>query len=272
MRSVERTIAIVLILFALNTWASCGYAQEIRIGGTGAGLATIKLLANAYVKNHPGIAIKIAPSLGSSGGIKAVAAGAVQLAVSSRELTGAERKQGLVAVEFGRSPFVFAVSTDNKIDDITLQQVADIYAGKSMQWPDGSRIRLVLRPANEADSTMARSMSPEMAHAVRLAEERPGMLYAVTDQDAQKSIEEIPGAFGVTSLAQIMAEQRQLKALSLNGVRPTPQNLANGSYPHAKVMFLVTGPRTTVAAQRFAEFVQSPAGRDILGRTGYWVR
>ncbi len=272
MRSVERTVAIVLILFAVNAWASSGYAQEVRIGGTGAGLASMKLLANAYVKIHPGSAIKILPSLGSSGGIKAVAAGAIQLAVSSRELTDAERKQGLAAVEFGRTPFVFAVSTDNKVDDITLQQLADIYSGKTMQWPDGSRIRLVLRPASDADSTMARSMSPEMAHAMRLAEERPGMLYAVTDQDAQKSIEEIPGAFGVTSLAQIMAEQRQLKALALNGVRPTPQNLANGSYPYVRVMFLVTSPKTTVAAQRFAEFVQSPEGREILGRTGYWMR
>lgn len=272
MRSVERTIAIVLILFVFNAWASSGYAQEIKIGGTGAGLATMKLLANAYVRIHPGTAVKILPSLGSSGGIKAVADGAIQLAVSSRDLTDTERKQGLAAVEFGRTPFVFAVSTDNKVDSITLQELADIYASKREQWPDGSRIRLVLRPANEADSAMARRMSPEMAHAMRLAEERPGMLYAVTDQDAQKSIEEIPGAFGVTSLAQIMAEQRQLKALSLNGVRPTPQNLANGSYPYAKVMFLVTSPKTTVAAQRFAEFVQSPAGRDLLGRIGYWVR
>lgn len=272
MRRVERTIAIVLILVAVNAWASCGYAQEIRIGGTGAGLPTMKLLANAYVRIHPGAAVKVVPSLGSSGGIKAVAAGAIQLAVSSRELTDAERQQGLAAVEFGRTPFVFAVSTDNKVEDLTLPQLADIYSGKTAQWPDGSRVRLVLRPASDADSTMVKSMSPEMAHAKELAEKRPGMLYAITDQDAQKSIEEIPGALGATSLAQIMAEQRQLKALSLNGVRPTPQNLANGSYPYAKVMFLVTSAKTTVAAQHFAAFVQSPAGRDILGRTGYWVR
>lgn len=272
MKRVAQTISIALILLTTSVWPSRGHAQEIKIGGTGTGLATMALLADAYLKTHSDSVINVLPSLGSSGGIKAMAGGAIQLAVSSRELTDAERKQALLAVEFGRTPFVFAVSVKNKMEGVTLPQLVDIYSGKTGQWPDGTKIRIVLRPVGDADSEMIRSMSAEMMRAKKEAESRPGMLFAVTDQDTQNSIERIPGAFGGTSLGQIMAEQRQLKALTLNGVQPSPQNIAQGRYPYVKVMFLVTGPKTSPAAQGFADFVRSPAGREILGRTGYWVR
>jgi phosphate transport system substrate-binding protein len=272
MRRIARTVSIAFILFAAGVCPPCAHAEALKIGGTGAGLTTMSLLADAYVKTHADIAISVLPSLGSSGGIKAVAAGAIQLAVSSRDLTEAERKQGLVAVEYGRTPFVFAVSVKNKVEAITLQQLADIYSGKTVQWPDGVKIRIVLRPPSDADSEMVRSMSPELEKAKKQAESRPGMLFAVIDQDTQENIERIPGALGATSLGQIMAEQRQIKALTLDGVRPSPQNLANGSYAYAKIMFLVTSSKTPAAALRFAEFVRSAAGREILGRSGYWVR
>lgn len=259
-------------MFAGGVCLPCARAEEVKIGGTGAGLATMNLLADAYVKTHPDIRIDVLPSLGSSGGIKAVAAGVLQLAVSSRDLTDAERQQGLTAVEYGRTPFVFAVSLKNKASGLTLPQLVDIYSGKTVQWPDGVKIRLVLRPIQDADSEMMRNMSPAMEKAKKQAESRPGMLFAITDQETQDSIERIPGALGATSLGQIIAERRRLKALTLDGVQPTPPHLANGSYRYAKIMFLVMSPKTTPAAQRIAEFARSPAGREILRWTGYWVR
>lgn len=272
MTRIARVIPFGFIVIAAVACLSHARADEIKIGGTGAGLATMRLLADAFVKTHSDTRIDILPSLGSSGGIKAVAAGVIQLAVSSRDLTDAERQQDLIAVEYGRTPFVFAVSVKNRTSGLTLPQLADIYSGRTVQWPDGVRIRLVLRPIHDADSEMIGSMSLAMAEAKKQAESRPGMLFAVTDQDTQDNIEKIPGALGGTSLGQIVAEQRQIKALALDGIQPSPQNLANGSYRYAKVMFLVTSPKTPPAAQRFVDFARSPAGREILQRTGYWVR
>jgi phosphate transport system substrate-binding protein len=272
MERIVRVLSCGFIALAVVAGSSQAHAEEIKVGGTGAGLGIMRLLADAFVKTDPDVSVTVLPSLGSSGGIKALAAGAIQLSVSSRDLKDAERQQGLTAVEFGRTPFVFAVSAENETSGITMSQLVDIYSGKTTRWPDGTRIRLVLRPVSEADSAMIRNMSPEMAQAKKQAQERPGMLFAITDQDNQDDIENIAGAIGGTSLGQIVAERRKLKALVLDGVQPTPQNLADGSYPHAKILFLVTGQKTPPAAHRFAEFVQSPAGREILGRTGYWVR
>jgi len=243
--------------------------QEIKIGGTGGALGTMKALADAYRESHPEAQITVLPSLGSTGGVKAVLAGAIQVAVSSRPLKPEEVSQGASGLELGRTPFVFAVSTKTKVDAITIGDLVDIYSGRAQSWPDGVRIRVVLRPVGDSDSEMVRGISPEVRQAKMQAEKRLGMLFAVTDQESADSVEKIPGAFGSSTLAQILTEKRAMKALRLNGVEPSPATLADGSYPYFKPLFIVTGPKTPAAAEALVAFVQSADGRRILARSGY---
>lgn len=247
-------------------------AEDIRIGGTGGALATMQQLADAYIKTRPGIQIIVLPSLGSGGGIKAALAGSVQIAVSARPLKAEESRAGATQVEYGRTPFVFATAVKNRITGLTLQQLVDIYAGKTENWPDGTRIRLVLRPVGDSDSDMVKSMSAAMREAKARAEQRKGMAFAVTDQDAADSLEKIPGALGPTTLGQILSEKRGLKALRLDDVEPSPQSIADGRYLYYKTLFMVTTPKTSPAARQFITFVQSAPGREILVRTGHWVK
>ena len=265
--ALRMAVYVTCCLAAANT-----QAEDIRIGGTGGALATMQQLADAYIKTRPGIRITVLPSLGSSGGIKAVFAGSIQIAVTSRPLKAAEIKAGVAEAEYGRTPFVFATAVKNRITGLTLQQLVDIYAGKTENWPDGTRIRLVLRPVGDSDSDMVKGMSAAMREAKVKAEQRKGMAFAVTDQDAADSLEKIPGALGPTTLAQILSEKRGLKALRLDDIEPSPQSIADGRYRYYKTLFMVTTPKTSPAARQFITFVQSPPGREILVRTGHWVK
>ena len=246
-------------------------AEELRIGGTGAALGTMRLLADEFTAANPDIHITTVPSLGSSGGIKAATAGAIDLAVTSRPMNESERKPGTVEVEYARTPFVFAVSAKSRVASITSAELADIYAGTKLAWPDGSRIRLVLRPSSDYDSELVRSISPEVAQGLRKAEERPGVQFSVSDQDAADDLERIPGAIGPSSLALIISEKRRLKVLKLDGREPTVANAASGAYRYHKQLFFVTGTRRPEAVERFVAFVQSPAGRRILASNGQWI-
>lgn len=250
---------------------ACARAQGIKIGGTGGALATMQMLADAYRKVDPAAEITVLPSLGSGGGIKAVLAGAIQIAVSSRPLNTDETRWGASAFEYGRTPFVFAVPLKTKVDTITIKDLVEVYSGTRERWPDGARIRLVLRPVGDSDSDMVKSISPEVRQAKILAEKRPGMLFAVTDQESADNIEKISGAFGSSTLAQIITERRALKPLRFNGVEPGPKTLADGSYPFYKPLYVVTSPKTPAVAQQFVAFVRSAPGREILAQTGYWV-
>src|SRR5687767_3132598 len=90
-------------------------AAEIKIGGTGNALGTMRELAHAYSKLHPGTKVIVLPSLGSGGGIKAATNGAIDIAVSSRPLKDDERQPDVVETEYARTPFVFAVSAKSAV-------------------------------------------------------------------------------------------------------------------------------------------------------------
>lgn len=247
-------------------------AQEIRIGGTGAALGTMQVLAQAHAKTAPEARLTVLPSMGSGGGIKALLAGAIQIGVSSRPLTEAETKAGAVAIEYGRTPLVFATALNNKVTGITTQNLVDFYSGKVEEWPNGVKLRLVLRPIGDSDSEAIKNISPAMRDAKTAAEQRKGMVFTVTDQDTASSLETTAGALGPSTLALILSEKRALKALAIDGVVPSGPALANGSYPLYKQMLLVTGPKSGADALAFVAFVRSPAGKDILQQTGYWVK
>jgi phosphate transport system substrate-binding protein len=246
-------------------------AEEIRIGGSGAGLGTIQLLADAFARQTPDFRATVVPNLGSSGGIKAVAADAIDLAGTSRPMKADERAPGITEIEYGRTPFVFAVSARSKVTAITVRELAEIYAGNMASWPDGSVIRIVLRPPTDIDSDIVKNMSPELGQALSIAQRRRGVAFSVTDQDAANDIERISGAIGPSSLALIISEKRALRPLKLDGVDPTPGNVASGAYRYYKRMFLVVAAKPPAAAQRFIAFIQSPAGRKILDQTGHGI-
>lgn len=265
-------VFLTVLLFASGRGlCAAGAAKGIRIGGTGSDLATMKLLGQAFQKEYPDIAITVYPSLGSTGGIKALLGGDLDIAVSSLELTAAQQSQGLVAVKYGRTPFVFVTHDKNRISQITLKQAIDIFNGEAMIWPDETPIRLILRPKGETSTLILQAMSEEMHRAVQKSYTRSGLNMAITDQENADLIERLPGSFGASSLCLIIAEKRVLNVLSLNGIKPSVGTLANKTYPYFRELYLITGPRSLPAVRQFVDFVLSPSGQSVLTKTGHLV-
>ena len=265
-------IAILIGLAAtMNLVPPAATGEEIRIGGTGNALGAMRLLGDAFGKQNPDMKVTVLPSVGTSGAIKAVPKGALDIGLSARPLTEEERKPGAIAFEYARTPLVFVVSTRSQVKALSLDQIADIYSGKMASWPDGSPTRPVLRQAGDDNTQQLRRISPAFDKALSAAEQRPGIPFATTDQEAADKAESIPGALGVTTLSLITSESRALRALAVNGVEATARNGASGEYPHIKKFFLITQPDPSAKVKRFIAFMQSPAGREILIRAGNWV-
>jgi ABC-type phosphate transport system substrate-binding protein len=84
--AVLLTVALQLPVTASGVPAA-DYQGTLRIGGTGAAVSTITQVAAAFQKQYPAVRFVFPPSLGSSGGIKAVIAGALDVGLNSRPLT-----------------------------------------------------------------------------------------------------------------------------------------------------------------------------------------
>jgi phosphate transport system substrate-binding protein len=94
------------------------------------------------------------------------------------------------------------------------------------------------------------------------------MLMAATNQECDEILARTPGSVGPSSLTQIVTEDKPLTPLTWNGVAPTVPNLASGTYPLAKTLFLVVRASPPPAVRRFVAFLGSPEARTILEATG----
>jgi phosphate transport system substrate-binding protein len=246
--------------------------EVVRIGGAGSALGGMRLLAKGFEMSHPGVKIQVFSSLGSSGGIKALLAGSLDLAVSGRQLKPAEQKAGATSREYARTPFVFAANKSvTSKSDFSTKDLEKMYSGQMLKWPDGSQIRLVLRPDTDTDTLIIKAISPALAEAAATASKRPGMIYAVTDQDCDEAVMKTVGAVGPSTLTEIITEKRAVHVFSFNGVKPSVKALADGKYPLVKPHFIVTTAQTPAAARDFLRFVESAKGRALLAKVGNLV-
>lgn len=267
------TFGALLAATLLPPWSgsSARAAETVRVNGSGSALELMKPLAEVYQKRHPEVRVEVEKPLGSSGAIKALLAGALDLAVSSKVLTPEQRAQGATSQEYGQTPLAIVVQRDVPAANVTTAELEAMYTGKRTTWPNGERVRVVLRPQSDVDTAILRGLSPGMDAAIDAAQAHPGMVTAVTDPESNVAVSKMPGGLGASGLTGVLLGKDSLRVLALNGVKPTPSTLADRTYPLAKDIRFVTTSRTSRAAKEFLAFAYSTEGRDIAAKAGVWV-
>lgn len=260
------TLALTVLCMGMSYSA---IADTVRIGGTGAALGTMQLISKAFEKAHPEHSVKVLPSLGTSGGLKALHGGALDLAVSARDVNAEEKTAGLSAYKYGTTAFIFVSHPKTPVQALTKESIAAIYSGKQASWSDGKPVRLVLRPKGDSDTKQLTQFSPEIEAAVMAAHAKSGMTLAVTDSDSADQVDKIPGAFATSTLSLVLSENRNFNILTLDGIKPTAETLADATYPHTKDMYAVSGANPSAGAKQFLHFLGSPQGVEILKKTGH---
>ncbi|MBF0181407.1 MAG: substrate-binding domain-containing protein [Magnetococcales bacterium] len=268
----HRKWLLVWSWLGLLPWlVSTALAEPIRLSGTGMLLTAVRLVTDDYRQHHPEIQFQFHfPPVGSSGAIKAVSNGQLDIALTGRPLKKEEESAGLVQEWLGRTPFVFVAHPAAPVTRITRDQLVAIYAGRQTHWPDGSRIRVILRPLVDADTAILTGISPAMKEAVTTAHasRRPGAALADTDIDLADMVEKVPGGVGSVGLALLLAEKRSLVLLTLNGVEPTVAAMEQRRYPLDKPAYLVTRAGASPAVRDVVAHLRSETGKSRLVQLG----
>ena len=259
---------LAVLLSAMVVSTPCSAGESLRLGGTGASLGLMQVLGEAFERSNPDVKVEVVPSLGSSGGIKAAAKGAIDIAFSSRPLTAIETDLNLTDTEWVRTPFVVASGKETEAGDMSLPRLEQIYSGVVTSWPNRERIRLVLRPAAESDTRIAKSISPTLTRAIDSLSSLEGALIAVTDQENLATLAKIPGSLGFATLAQVITEKRPVQIWSFAGVPPSVQSLKDGSYSLVKPLYMITRPAPSANVKNFLAFLRTDQARSILTNSG----
>jgi phosphate transport system substrate-binding protein len=239
----------------------------IRIGGTGTALAAIREIGTSLTAAEPGIAVDVLPSIGTPGGIKALAEGAIDIAVTARPLKPDERAKGVSEAACVTTALVFA-SSRKDATGITTAQLPALYADASPKWPDGTPLKVILRSRSGSEHPYLAAAVPNMSAAFEAAFKRPDVPVGSTDQDNAKLATEISGSFAVMTLLQIRGERLGLTVLPFDGVSPSFATIADKTYPFPISICLVVTNTPAPAAARFIAHVRSPIGKAIAESLG----
>jgi len=270
--NLARAARLAAVACALAAGPSRGTAIEnVRINGSGSSLDFMRPLLEAYLASSPGVVCEVKPPLGSSGAMKALVAGAIDLAVIGRDVLPEEEAQGARGVTYGASPLLIVTHLGVGVENLSTKEFEEIYAGRRAQWPGGEAIRVVLRPVNETNTKILLRLSPVMAAADALARRLPWAVVAVTDPEANQAVATTPGAIGVATLTSLLVERPAVRGVRLDGVQGSTAALAAGRYPLSKKVVFVTTSRTPPAARALVEFARSARGRAIAEKVGLLV-
>ncbi|MGB8397558.1 substrate-binding domain-containing protein [Bradyrhizobium sp.] len=257
------------VVFTVGFWAAGGMAQadEVRFGGTGAAQGIMLILGKAFSAVHPGDALEVVSGLGSSGGIAAVAEGALMLSVSGRPLKQEEKAKGLDSFPFIDTPFLFVTSNTQNLN-LTTADVVAIYNGTITKWPDNRQIKPILRPKSDTASAFLIANIPGMQSAMDKIRQRTDVPIAATDQDNLQAAEAIEASFAGMTLTQFIADRPRLRAIMLDGVQPSVDNMLDGKYSLKTTLHLVMRAQPSAATQRFIAFVRTPQAQKLIRENG----
>lgn len=262
LRTIGRAAAVVLAL------AGPVVAEGVAVGGTGASLAYLEAAA-ARFSEATGARVEVVPGLGSSGANRGVGQAMLDVSISGRPLKKQETELGLVARPLFRSPFGLFTSHEGPLD-VASGEVGRLYAdpGAPNAAMDGARVRIILRPEADSDQAFAKASFPGFEAAYEAARDVPGVPVAQTDQDNADLAESLPDSLTTGTLVQMRGEGRRLRAVSIDGVAPSPATVADGTYPYAKTFHVVHGAEPTEAALAFVAFLFSEEGVALAEELG----
>ena len=119
---------------AKEDYTGSGKKGTITIAGSTSVAPVMNVLADEYKKLNPDVKIEIQES-GSSAGIESAMQGAVEIAMSSRELKEDEAKT-LKSQTIALDGIAVIVNSSNTLDTLTSEQVKNIFAGNVSAWEE----------------------------------------------------------------------------------------------------------------------------------------
>ena len=221
-------------------------------------------LSEVFMEKYPNVTVQ-AEFVGSGAGIEAVNNGSADIGNSSRNLTDEEKAEGIAENIVAIDGIAVVVDPANTAADLTKQQLTDIYSGAVTNWSEvggsDSPIVVVGREAGSGTrSAFEEILGLEDACAYSSELDSTGAVMA--------RVASTPGAIGYVSLDVL---DDTVKALNLEGVEPTAENIKSGSYFLSRPFVMATKGEISEQnelVQALFDFVYSDEGDQVIQAVG----
>jgi len=239
--------------------------------------------AEQYASVDPTVSVEVAGG-GSGIGIAALINGTVDIANSSRhiepqEVEQAKRNSGKEPREFmvGWDALAVYVNRNNPLEEITIEQLAGIYAegGTVTKWSDlgvqmpggADEIIRVSRQSNSGTYAYFREAILGKGHDFKL-----GSRDMQGSKDVVELVAKTPQAIGFSGMGYSTPEVKMLRVAPKAGepgVAPTAEDTVSKRYPIARPLLMYTLGEPSGAVKKYMDWVHSAAGQKIVLESGY---
>lgn len=270
MKFVIKFLAIVLVV--VLTIIPFGSALEIvQVTGSSTVMPIAARCAEVFNKQQNEIRVTVTGG-GSGHGIEAVATGKADIGMASREITESEIESfgdKFVEHTIAKDAVAVVVSSDiynAGVTDLTKEEIRKIFNGEINNWSEvggpNEWIAVIVRKTGSGtrDTFMETIFGTADAKAngadVEVSDNAE-MLMKIVNKD---------NAIGYLSVGYL---NENVKAIAIDGVLPTKENIYNGRYPISRSLYFYTFGEPSPKTQRFIDFVLSSEGQKIVEEEGY---
>ena len=258
----RKMVTLLIISLFLGCVGEEKREKTISIAGSTTVQPISDRMAEAFMKKYD---INVTVQGGGSGtGIKMVGEGTVDIGASSREIKEEEKeKYDLNVYPIAIDGLAIIVHPSNKIENLTVKQLRDIFSGKITNWKElgGEDKEIVLVIRAEGSGTRAFFEERVMGNVAvsRRALQKP------SNGSVKASVSGNESAIGYIGAGYV---DKYVKAVKIEGVYPSPENIRSGKYILSRELYYVTKEESE-EVKLFLDFVLSDEGQKIVEEAGF---
>ncbi len=268
---MKQTIVVLFVLLSVNHI----FAQNLKIKGSDTVLPLTQTEAEQYMKTNRNASIMVTGG-GSGVGIAALENGTTDITQASRSLKMDEKlklkEQGKAFKEviIAYDALAVIVHPSNKVSQLTREQIEDIYTGKITNWKQlgGADMHIVVYSRETSSGTYEFFKEHVLQNKNYMAS---ALLMPATGAIVQ-SVSQTKGAIGYVGLAYLERDVKSVKVSFDKGktfVAPSVAGAKNKTYPITRPLYYYYLNTVENRVSPFIKFVLSPAGQQLVLKTGY---
>ena len=221
-------------------------------------------LSEAFMEKYPDVTVT-AEFVGSGAGVEAVTNGTADIGNSSRSLKDEEKAAGVVENVVAIDGIAVCVDPANEVADLTKEQLTNIYNGTVTNWKEvGGADEPIIVIGREAGSGTRGAFEElvDLKDACKYANELDSTGAVIA------KVASTPGAIGYASLDAL---DDSVKALSLEGVEATAENIKAGNYFLSRPFVMATKGEISEQnnlVQAWFDYVMGDEGQQIASEVG----
>lgn len=237
--------------------------------------------AESYQKVNPNIRISVTGG-GSGTGIAALINGTVDIANASRQIKDQEKENaegnGISPVEFviARDAIAVIINHENPVNELTLEQISDIYSGKINNWGEvGGDDRPIVRLSRETNSGTHVYFLEQV---LRLGDKEQDTLFSTdtlllpSSEGITTEVRQNPNAIGYDGLGYVTEEVKMIAIARVDSsdyVLPSAETVNSKAYPIARDLYMYSAGQPTVEIEQYLQWIMGPDAQMIVEELGF---